>query len=323
MYHRLREYCPLAETHINPIMLKEYNTKVICQEIASAEAFTKAMAQKENPEVSVVINDAAGALAGAKTGLWAKLDPSLVLNRAELHKQASVPGYEEFLVGVAAPSYGIQWRTDIFKEKGWAPPKDWNDLFRPEFKGHVGITSAYSATGLRTLVSFARQRGGDERNIDPGFAMMQELVNAGQVGAFPTSSAMFNQAMERGEIWIGIQYAEAGLDFKASGAPVDFIYAGGEIPLALITAQVMKNAPHPKEAQIFVNLTLGEAFQKAIAEERYSIPVRKNLSLKPEIAQITPTSEEEWAKAYTFDLDLMATNRDAWYQRWMKEIEHK
>lgn len=316
-------YGDVVNRTIVPEMLARFNARVIVQEALNTEAYTKVLAQRNNPEVSVVTADIPAFLLGQKAGLWSKIDPAIVTNMRAIQPLAKAPPLGEFAVAIAANTVGIQYRTDIFLQRGWSAPTGFADLWRPEFKGRVALTSTTSGVGIRALVILAKMRGGGEGNIESGFALAKDLVQRGQVSFFATNSATFNSTMERGETWIGIQFSEGGLQFRARGAPVGFVHPEEGVSLGLGLYVIVKGSPNQDLAQHFVNLALGEEFQRAATLERFAIPVRLNLSLPPAMARVLPLSADQWKTMYNHDWDVIAAKRAEWHDRWLREVERR
>lgn len=316
-------YGEVIEKTVSKEMMARYNTRVVVQEALNAEAYTKVLAQRNAPEISVVTADLPHFLLGQKAGLWAKLEPAMIPNMKAIQPLATAPPLGEFSVAIAANTVGIQYRTDLFMQRGFAVPVGYADLWRPEFKGRVALTSTTSGVGIRALAVLAHMRGGSERNIEPGFALARDLVQRGQVSFFATNSATFNQAMERGEIWIGIQFSEGALQFRARGAPVGFVHPQEGVSLGLGLLQVVKGAPNQEQAQQFINLILAEEFQRAITLERFAIPVRLNVSLPAAHARALPLTVEQWKTMYSHDWDTIAAKRAEWHDRWLREVERR
>lgn len=100
------------------------------------------------------------------------------------------------------------------------PPTSWEDLWRPEYKGRVGITGLGSSLGTAFMVEIAKLNGGSETNIEPGFEAMKKLLpNVGAIAASPGAlAALFQQ----GEIDIAFNFWNnvALLAAKASTSPL-------------------------------------------------------------------------------------------------------
>ena len=92
---------------------------------------------------------------------------------------------------------GMTYNPDKVK----TPPTSWADMWKPEYKGRVGITNLNSTLGTGFLVEIARMHGGSEANVDAGFKAIEELKpNIAAVAANPGQLATLYQ---QGQIDIG------------------------------------------------------------------------------------------------------------------------
>ena len=64
------------------------------------------------------------------------------------------------------------------------PPKSWEDLWDPKYKGRVGLTALNSQLGIAFLAELNRIKGGTETDFEPAFKALRELLpNVGAIGA--------------------------------------------------------------------------------------------------------------------------------------------
>ena len=310
---------PIIERVAGPIMLQRFNTKIIYEDLLVSEQYSKLLAQKDKPQVSVVTTTDVEFQMGKAAGLWEKLDPNIVTNIKDLFPLARTEPYGEYSVGFAVWTVVIQYNTKVFQEKGFQPPKGYADLFRPEFAGKVGLTSTTSTVGIVNLVMLARMNGGSERNIDPGFALAKKLRPS--IHSFPTKSSVVNDLFTKGELWISTQYCEGAYDFASKGAAIGIVYPEEGVPYGVLTIQVVKNAPHQREAQEFVNLMLSPEVQAALATERWVIPTNSKTKLPTTHSSVMPHTTEQFAKLAMMDWLYVSEHKNEWHERWIKEIE--
>jgi iron(III) transport system substrate-binding protein len=135
---------------------------------------------------------------------------------------------------------GIGWNTGLY------PPglKDYNDLLNSNLKGKIGVI----APGAPSIVDFYLWL---EKNYGKSF--ITKLAE--QKGKIYSSSLPMTQAIVSGEISAGQFVATSALDFKAQGAPINFkiVSKNGSSWNAPWWGMVMKGAPHPNAAQLFIN----------------------------------------------------------------------
>jgi putative spermidine/putrescine transport system substrate-binding protein len=305
---------------IGPIMLSKYHTEVVYQDLLTADSYTKLVAEKAHPVASVWILDAAHAISAQRLGLLEKLDTKIVTNLKDLVPAGRPAAVGDYGGGMALITAGIAYRTDIFTQNGWAPPKELKDLLDPKYKGHVGLTRSMSTD---TLIAMAKTYGGDEKNIDPAFTFAKQVVSAAKVSVFPASSLAFNDAMGRNEIWIGTQLDSATRAYKQQGAQVAMAYIPNMV-FSITMAGVVKNSPNQKEAQQFVNLLFGPEYQTYQSTNGAQLPIstRSDVKLPDALVPLFPTKEQV-RSAYNPDWSVVADAQGIWLQRWIKDLEGK
>lgn len=94
-----------------------------------------------------------------------------------------------------------------------SPPKVWDDLLKPEYKGKIAIKNpATSGTGQAMLVAAAVAKGGGVNDLAPGYEFFAELKRSGNL----TDVKMSVEALEKGEAPIQINYDFNGLAQQAA-----------------------------------------------------------------------------------------------------------
>ena len=69
------------------------------------------------------------------------------------------------------------------------------------FKGKLCVPFPVNLTGL-LMLTLAMQRGGNERNIEPGWQFLKELAERGQIGRVINNNSEFINAMSSGGPWL-------------------------------------------------------------------------------------------------------------------------
>ena len=191
-----------------PYFTKRTGATVSLAVMLATEQIAKLTAAKGGtPPFDVAILDEGPALEAIDAGLVAKYDPAKSPAYAGL-----LPQFQgEYGPAVTMQAIGIAYNPKTVK----TPPTTWDDLWRPEYKGRVGITSLASTLGLAFLLDVNRLAGGTESNMAPGFAKLRTLLpNLAAVSAnFGSHGALFQQ----GEIDIGVQNFNFAEELKAKG----------------------------------------------------------------------------------------------------------
>ena len=173
-----------------------------------------------------------------------------------------------FYVGFAASGYGIMYNTRYLRANSLPAPKEWDDLKKPVYFGHVGI-SAPSRSGTTHLTVETILQG---EGWDKGWASLLEI--GGNLAQVSDRSFGVPDAVNSGQYGIGIVIDFFGLSAKASGFPVEFVYP---TVTTIVPANVgiIANAKNPKAAEAFVEFLLSEEGQQILLDPKIQrLPVR-------------------------------------------------
>ena len=322
VYQMMRQYCEVAEDTIDKVMLEKYNTVVKCQNLASAEAYSKVQSERENPVASVVVGDAIGVAAGVEADYYEELDPEVVTNM-ELLEGYPREAFGNEAVAIANETINMAYRKDLFEEKGIPAPTKWEDLYNPDLKSEVGMFSAGISAPYSLVLNLAKIAGGDVDNIDPGFEKANELAESGQIGSFYDSGSMMYQGLSTGEIMVGPTYLAGAADLTEIDENVELVFPEDGFAHGLYIAAVIKDSPNQDKAQQYINLLLSEEYQKAIAEERSTSPIRGDLDLSDELSTKILAGSDGWEIAHQVDWIKLSSLQNEWYNRWIREVEQK
>jgi ABC-type Fe3+ transport system substrate-binding protein len=151
--------------------------------------------------------------------------------------------------GFAGAGYGIMWNERYLKANGLDPAAEWDDLAKPEYHGHVGM-SAPSRSGTTHLTVETLLQGD---GWDQGWAKWKRI--AGNFSTVTERSFGVPDGVNTGNFGLGIVIDFFGFSSKASGFPVDFHYP---TITALVPANVavVSNAPNVAGAVAFIEYLL-------------------------------------------------------------------
>lgn len=309
---------------IAPIMKEEYDTELIVEEAMSSEILAKALAQKDNPSVSVAIMDDEPWLRGKDIeDLWGKLDPNIMTNLDKI----TMEGAKMFTdggdwVGMSYWDTGIIYNSKIFEEKGFTPPTSYEDLKNETYNGRLSIPTSVGTWSVSLLIMLNQMEGGDYfETVDPGFAWLKDFVETRDFIWHAKSSELFT-LLEREEVWIACTGKDAMLRLAATGFPVKHVTPkeGGGVGFTGVT--VMANAPELELAQIFANLVLGDEFQKEIWQTAWYSPTNLEIEFDPEYQNIYEENypPDVMERLYSLDWAFISKERPAWRDRWLKDI---
>jgi phosphoglycerate transport regulatory protein PgtC len=201
-------------------------------------------------------------------------------------------------IGFAASGYGIMYNTRYLKANSLPAPKEWDDLKKPVYFGHVGI-SAPSRSGTTHLTVETILQG---EGWDKGWATLLEI--GGNLAQVSDRSFGVPDAVNSGQYGVGIVIDFFGLSAKASGFPVDFVYP---TVTAIVPANVgiIANSKNQRAAEAFVEFLLSEEGQQILLDPKIQrLPVRLDTYAKAPAGYPNPFTDARLSKGITFNSEV-------------------
>jgi ABC-type Fe3+ transport system substrate-binding protein len=203
-----------------------------------------------------------------------------------------------FFFGFAASGYGIMYNTRYLKANNLPAPKEWDDLKKAIYFGHVGFSApSRSGTSHLTVETILQGEGWDK-----GWATLLQI--GGNMQQVSDRSFGVPDAVNSGQYGIGIVIDFFGLSAKASGFPVEFVYP---TVTAIVPANVgiITNAKNQKAAQAFVEFLLSDEGQQILLDPKIQrLPVRMDTYKKTPKDYPNPFTDPRLAKGITFNSEL-------------------
>jgi putative spermidine/putrescine transport system substrate-binding protein len=292
-------------------------TLVLVPKATSSEIIATAIAQKDRPQVDVVMCDQAAWVDGLKQGIFAALEPGKVPNLARMYDIARVKdrGADKG-VFTYADIVALLYQPEIFKKNKWAPPTGWKDLLRPELKGKIIIPPVSNTYGLYALIELARMNGGGERNIEPGFAALKRLAPA--VVDWTTTFAQIGGLMQSETAALAVFGNASGWEIRQRGVPAEVVIPRPAY-MSPTVAGVMQNAPNPEGARVLLNWLVSEKVLRYRAERFGQTPMNREVKVTGDAAQRV-VSGADVDKLAVVDFDHVGAQRAAWNSRFEREI---
>ena len=169
--------------------------------------------------------------------------------------------------GQALAGYGFMWNTRYMSAHKLPVPKEWSDLTKPVYHGHIATSSpSRSGTSHLTFETILQGEG-----WDPGW--QQILKIAGNSAAVTERSFGVPDGVQNGQFGIGIVIDFFGLAAKASGFPTEFAYPS---VTAIVPANigVIAGAKNVEAGKRFLQFTLSDEGQSLLLDPKISrLPV--------------------------------------------------
>jgi ABC-type Fe3+ transport system substrate-binding protein len=204
---------------------------------------------------------------------------------------------EGFYRGQALAGYGLMWNTRYMQAHKLPVPKEWVDLTKPVYFGHVA-TSSPSRSGTTHLTFETILQG---EGWDKGWTQILQI--AGNSAQITERSFGVPDGVQNGQFGIGLVVDFFGLAAKSSGFPTDFAYPS---VTAIVPANiaVIAGAKSPEAAKRFMQYTLSDEGQQLLLDPKISrLPVLKETYAKAPKGYPNPFDGSITAKV-KFDSDL-------------------
>lgn len=203
----------------------------------------------------------------------------------------------------------------VFNTKHVSKPSTWEDMPNPRYKGKIGIP-AFGWIGQHFLHAVNKAFGGNEDNIDPGVAVVAEMVRKNDAVVVSGSNPA-DTLFQREEIWLMPFWNGRMLNLRKGGIPVDIYYQPGFLQVG--TGYIVpKGVANPDVSQELVNLTLDpdvqlelvRYFEYAPTNPRVRVPDELKPVVLPDYA-VDRVAQIDWIKLVQYaDRDLERWNRD-------------
>ena len=239
-------------------------------------------------------------LIGIREGYLQKIDAKAIPNYANVFPEF-IQKSQGYGVPVSYSLIGIAYNEKLVK----TAPKAWTDLWKPEYRGKVGIPRASSNLGLGALVIAAKVFGGSEDNLDPGWTKLQELKP--QVGRSPTQLL---QMLEREEIALAPLWNNDAAGAAQKGLPIRFVQPDpGPVAIISFMSPITKTR-HPELVAEWMNELLSAEYQSMAAKAPYFFgPTIKGVAIPEAARPYTPSTPAEVLRLQSVDWSKIAPVR--------------
>ena len=234
-------------------------------------AITHVRERASRPDVDIFWASAVDAFVFLKANNFLeKYTPPAEFRRNVPDKVAGFPinDADGFFLGFALSGYGIMWNKTYLERNRLPAPKEWEDLVKPVYFGHL-VISAPSRSGTTHLTVETILQG---YGWQKGWELLLQM--GGNMGAITERSFGVPEAVIAGHYGIGVVIDFFGLSAIASGQPIEFVYPS---VTAIVPANVaiIKGGPNPDGARRFINFLLSDDGQRLLFKPEIArLPVR-------------------------------------------------
>lgn len=201
---------------------------------------------------------------------------------------------------------GIAYNTALVQD----PPRAWADLWRPEFKGRVGIARTSSNLGLATLAIAARTFGGGE-DLEGGWERLRQLD-----ARAARSPAVLGQMLEREEIALAPLWNNNAAAVAEKGLPIRFVMPGPGAIAIVSFMSALVNTRHPDLADEWLDSIISPTYQARAAAAPYFFgPTVRGVAVPADAQAYTPSTPEEVSALQTINWSTIAPQRGQLVER--------
>lgn len=289
------------------------DANIILDPMISVDQIAKVMAAREHPPIDVMLHDPGPALTAIEQGL---VEPYPVAD-STFYRQLMPDAQDPMGPSIFYQIVGLTYNPETID----TPPTSWMDLWKPEYKGRVGITNMNSTLGTGFMVELAKLHGGSDSNIEPAFELLKTLKpNLAAVAANPGQLASLFQ---QGQVDISPGNFNAIQILKARGVPVEWV-APKEGAIAFKTSiHIVKNSPNRDLAFALIEASMSPQVQAQLMEAPYLVvPTNTQVKMAGEVASSLAKDQAEMKSRFLLqDWKVINQHRAAWIERFNKEIQ--
>ena len=224
------------------------------------------------------------------------------------------------LMSTPLSTAGAFWgyRTDLVDK----PIESIEQLLEPRFKGKLCVPFPVNLTGL-LMLTLAVQRGGNERNMEPGWKFLKELAEKGQIGRVINNNSEFINAMSSGET--SVAFFNVGAWTQVRKRFPCKILSRMKDNKGFLFNEGFAVIKGDNPARITAAKRLANHFASAAINEQYnwplgSGPANSKAKVNPDVADVFYAPGELAQYAYIADFEFMSSQVDAFAKRWEQEI---
>jgi ABC-type Fe3+ transport system substrate-binding protein len=123
----------------------------------------------------------------------------------------------------------------------------------------------------------------------------------------------------QGQAWITVNGSPRAALLQDRGVPVVAAFPKEGASFFPNYLEAIKNAPHPKAAQLFINYMLGAEAQPIIAKGFVVLPANKTVPLPDSLKGKVPEGDD-FTRLIRLDRITMNEKLDNWTERWDREV---
>jgi putative spermidine/putrescine transport system substrate-binding protein len=265
----------------------------------------KIKAQRSDPQVDVWFSVPDGLVDATNEGL---LQP-LPVDELPTFKSLPETWRHQTWIDVGNDIYGFIYKKDLIPFE----PKTLDDLVDPRLRDKILAPTATYATGF-FIVYAALHHGGDERNVEPGFAYLSRLKP--NIASFVSTGPFGMKQLQTGQGGIIAFTLFANLRPFADDPSYKFVLPPG--PVLTSTYSAALTSPKHKQAALkFIDFLATPEAQTLYCDSANCIPTNPKGHAPKGADEFRPDPD----RVYQPDLGVVNKSFPVWADRYQKEIQ--
>ncbi len=274
--------------------------------MSSGESLTRLRNEKDNPQFDIWWGGPVDSfVAAAQEGLLEAYDSPNMANLAnpELYKDPN-----NYWAGIYMGSLGFATnQTWLDENPGVEPPRSWDDLLKPEFKGQIMVAHpSSSGTSYTALCTILQIKGEEE-----GWKFIKDY--AGQVLQFTKSGAAPAKFVGQGEAAVGIVFSHDIVAEIEKGSPLVLTFPEEGTGYEIGGMGIIKGAKHLDAAKKWFDWALEPATQE-LGPKYGAYQAPTVIGAKPSRPELLEVN------LIDYDFDWCGSNKTAFVDKFTNEI---
>jgi putative spermidine/putrescine transport system substrate-binding protein len=295
-----------------PYFRQKTNAEVTQTILLATDQISKLQASRGVPPFDVAILDEGPLLDGVKLGLFEKYPVAKSKNFADLLP----PFKNEWGPCISMQAIGLAYNPKKIK----TPPRSWDDLWNPAYKGRVGLTALNSSLGMAFMVELARLKGGSESNLEPAFRALKTLLP--NVGAISANLGAHAALIQQEQVDIAVHNFNFIETLRGKGVDVDWVKPDTGAPAWRTSMHIVKGAQKPDLAFEYIDGHIDPGVQSAMEKApNFVIPTNRKVSLTGAIVEKIARTPAELGSLVFHDWAKINEGRAAAMERFNREIK--
>jgi putative spermidine/putrescine transport system substrate-binding protein len=298
-------------TEILPGFQEQFNTGVELA-VGLSKDWTASMysASPDRSPYDVVITNEIWAADHRRKGYYVPLPAAKVPNLKDAYPLVRRPN-DVGVLFIILPM-GLAYRTDLVAQ----PPLSWKDLWKPEYKGKLGLYTITNTAGGLFLMLTSKVWSGNPKNSELAFQKIKELKPFRQTDFSGNMETLLTQ----GEIQIGVLDLPAVARLRHQGVKIAAVMPLEGLIMFEQDANVTKGSQNKEAAYAFINYLLSPAVQEKWVRKFFASPGNKKVDVPADLRSDIPIFGNKMQTILQWDWDWFNDRKEDFIKRWNREI---